>query len=282
MWIVKREDMPKRLIHLYCLIALLLLLAMPAHSFAQEAGEAAPKADSIVVKKNGRIKHQKPNQLDVWKLDLFQCGINEIRLWYEFQVSDHSSFEIGLGGIFPNEFWLDRGERPMIATGGGVYFAFRQYMDKKRYFSEPKLRSYFSPLLFYRYSTYQDEWFKITTADPLINDCSLQSEQIHQAAAVIRFGWQTTQGRIALDMYSGLGFKFIPSTRITSVHTDNTAVCEINSNSVMVNEVTKFSGANVIFNAGVKLGIRRNNKERHYEDDAPADGTVDPDSPPQF
>ena len=170
----------------------------------------------------------------------------------------------------------------MKANGFGVYFAFRKYMDKKRYFSEPKLRSYISPLVFYRYSAFKNEWFTYTTSNPNINDCVLQSEKIHQAAAVIRFGWQTSMGRIAIDFYTGMGVKFIPSNRITRVLTPLTAVCAINSTSVAFSGSQKFYGTNVIFNAGVKLGIRRNNKDRHYEEDQPAGPEGNPDAPAQF
>jgi hypothetical protein len=257
---------------------LLLLLALPFLVLAQPVDEIKPEKPA----KSSRIKGERPTQLDIWKLDVLQCGINEVRLWYEVQQGKHASLEFGLGGIFRNGFWYDRGDRPMVANGFGLYFGYRKYMDKKRYFSEPKLRSYFSPLVFYRFSTYQNEWFAFTTSDPGVNDCLLQSEKIHQAAVVIRFGWQTTAGRIAVDFYSGMGFKFIPSVRETHVMTPLTAVCAVNSTSVALSQTSKFYGTNVIFNAGVKLGIRRNNKERHYADDAPSTPGPNPESPPQF
>lgn len=259
-------------------LVLIVLLAMPLLMMAQEKATLEPAK----APKERRIKGVKPNQLDLIKLDVLQCGINEIRFWYEFQQGKHSSFEIGLGGIFKNDFWYSRGDRPMKANGGGIYFAYRHYMDKKRYFNEPKLRSYISPMVFYRYSSFKNEWFSYTTSDPLVNDCVLQSEKIHQAAAVIRFGWQTTAGRIAIDFYSGMGFKYIPSTRTTHVLTPLTAVCAVNSTSVSFSGSERLNGTNVIFNAGVKLGIRRNNKDRHYPEDQPSGPEGDPDSPPQF
>ncbi len=270
--------MSKSLVVKRYLFALLLCLSLPLGLFSQAVDELkVAKAP-----KEPRIKGQKPDQLDVWKIDVLQCGINEVRLWYEIQTGKHTSLELGLGGIYKNGFWYARGDRPMVANGFGVYVAYRKYMDKKKYFSEPKLRSYVSPMLFYRFSSYQNEWFAVTTSDPLVNDCFLQSENIHQAAAVIRFGWQTSRGRIALDFYSGMGFKYIPSVRTTHVITPLTAVCGLNSTSYASGEVTRFNGTNVIFNAGLKLGIRRNNKERHYEDDAPINLDADPETPPQF
>jgi hypothetical protein len=273
--------MPKRLLLRFCIGTMVLVSLLPAVAVGQ-TGDTEVTLKPAKEMREKRIKGEKPNQLDVFKLDLLQLGVNEARFWYETQIGKHSSLEFGVGAIYRNQFWYDRGERPMLANGFGLYFAYRQYMDKKRYFTEPKLRSYFSPLLFYRFSTYENEWFAFTTADPLINDCVLQSEKIHQAAAVIRFGWQTAYGRLALDFYSGMGFKFIPSIRTTHVFTPLTAVCAVNSTTVAVGESEKFYGTNVIFNAGIKLGIRRNNIERHYEGDAPSNNEVDPESPPQF
>lgn len=229
-----------------------------------------------------RIKGEQPNQLDLFKVDLFQFGINEARVWYERQQGSHTSLEFGLGMIYKNGFWYDRGDRPMLASGGGVYFAYRLYMDKKRYFSEPKLRSYFSPMLFYRYSQYKNQWLAYTTSDPTVNDCELCNEKFHQVGAVVRFGWQTARGRFALDFYSGLGFKFIPSIRTTIVATPATAVCEVNDNTVTVGLTEKFYPTNVIINAGMKLGLRRNNKERHYDEAQPDETGPDIETPPQF
>jgi hypothetical protein len=170
----------------------------------------------------------------------------------------------------------------MLANGVGAYFAYRIYMDKKKYFSEPKLRSYFSPLFFYRYSRYFNEWLAYTTSDPTVNDCVLYNEQFHQVAAVVRFGWQTARGRFALDFYTGLGYKFMPTITETVVITPSTAVCEVNDHTVAIGETEKFFPTNVIFNVGLKLGLRRNNKERHYDDITPAEPGPDPEAPPQF
>lgn len=270
--------MPERLELKHFVLTLLLCAALPLVAWTQVQDSAVTAKPA----KERRIKGEQPNQLDIFKLDVLQCGINEVRLWYEMQQGKHASLEFGVGGIFKNGFWFDRGDRPMVANGFGLYFGYRKYMDKKRYFSEPKLRSYINPMVFYRYSTYKNEWFGITSSNPGINDCLLQSEKIHQAAVVLRFGWQTSRGRVAIDFYSGLGFKFIPSVRTTHVITPLTAVCAVNSTSYASGEVTKFNGTNVIFNGGVKLGIRRNNKERHYDDDVPEPSGVDPESPPQF
>lgn len=260
---------------------LMAVALVPLCGMAQEAVELKPEK----APKQGRIKGEKPNQLDIIKLDLFQIGVNEVRVWYEHQIGKQNSLEFGLGAIYKNGFWYDRGDRPMLANGAGVYFAFRHYMEKKRYFSEPKVRSYISPLVFYRYSSYEDEWLAVTTGDPVLNDWYLYSEKIHQAAVVVRFGWQTARGRMALDIYSGLGFKFQPSVRYTSVMTPSAATFGVNDNTVTVGRTDKFYPTNVIINAGVKLGIRRNNKERNYNDpveETPTPGEPSPEEPPKF
>jgi hypothetical protein len=256
----------------------LLLVLAPLVLFSQERVELKPGKALRV----GRIKGEKPNQLDVIKLDLLQLGINEARLFYEMEIGKRSSLEFGLGAIYKNGFWYERGDRPMLAYGGGVYLAYRIYMDKKRYFSEPKVRSYFSPMLFYRYSQYKNEWIAYTTSNPDSNDCELYSEKFHQVGAIVRFGWQTSRGRLVLDFYSGLGFKFIPSIRKTHVVTPSTPVCVVTDRTEAVGLTEKFYPTNVILNAGIKIGIRRNNKERHYEDAVPDQKEADPETPPQF
>jgi hypothetical protein len=264
-----------------CFIAVMLFAWGCAAAIAQPTVELKPEKPP----KERRIKGEKPNQLDLIKVDLLQIGVNELRLWYEMEFRKNMSLEFGLGAIYKNGFWYDRGDRPMLANGVGAYFAYRVYMDKRKYFSEPKLRSYFSPLVFYRYSRYDNEWIAYTTSDPNVNDCILYNEQFHQFAAVVRFGWQTARGRIALDFYSGMGFKFIPSVREAVLMTPNTAVCEVNTNTVALGITDKFDGTNVIFNAGLKLGLRRNNKERHYDDvvpEEPGEPGPNPEEPPKF
>lgn len=249
------------------LLAFAFSLLFVGQAFAQQEGESK----------------EKPNQLDILKVDLLQLGVNEVRFSYEIELSKQSSIEVGAGYIFRNAFWYDRGDRPMLANGAGIYFAMRKYMDKKKYFSEPKLRSYVSPHIFYRYTTLEDEWLGYTTTDPGLFDCTLISEKIHQLGAVLRFGWQTSRGRLVFDFYSGLGFKFIPSTLRTHVITPLTGSCQINSTSYAVSEEEKFNGANVIINGGVKIGLRRNNRERNYGA-APAVDPSEPDgsAPPKF
>lgn len=250
--------------------------ALTAH--AQPTTELKPEKPL----KAGRIKGQQPNQLDLFKVDLFQVGINEVRLWYEMEMGKHSSLEFGLGAIYKNGFWFALGGRPTLANGGGVYLAFRRYMDKKRYFSEPKVRSYFSPVVFYRYSQYKHEWIALETSGPT-HPCNLLSENIHQAGLVMRFGWQTHHGRLALDFYTGLGFKFMPSTVTLVATTPAATTCGVDPTTVLVGAKETIYPTNVIFNGGIKLGIRRNNKERHYDDaPAPTPDGPDPEAPPQF
>jgi hypothetical protein len=233
--------------------------------------------------KPAKAKRPKPDQLDVLKLDVFQLGINEARLWYEMQTSRSTSLEFGLGYIYPNAFWFPRADRTMLGTGGGVYFAFRKYFDKKKYFSQPKLRSYFSPVLFYRYSAYNNAWLQYTTSDPNIFDCKLVSEKINQIGLVVRFGWQTYRGRFVIDFYSGMGFKYAPSLLTSHVMTPLTGLCTVNSTSQVLNTTEKFNGTNVILNVGLKLGLRRNNRDRHYKNEIqhPVE-EANPEEPPKF
>ncbi|MFM2375864.1 MAG: hypothetical protein RLZZ165_961, partial [Bacteroidota bacterium] len=199
--------MPRSL-HISCCIWIVFLAVLvPLGAFSQSQSKTPQETPP----KSVRIKGEKPNQLDIVKVDVLQLGINEARFWYEMQRGTHSSLEFGLGAIYKNGFWYDRGDRPMLAYGGGVYFGYRIYMDEKKIFSEPKFRSYFSPLLFYRYSAFKNEWISYTSSNSLLKDCNLYSERIHQAGAVVRFGWLTAMGRVAMDIYTGLGFKFIPS-----------------------------------------------------------------------
>lgn len=274
--------MPKILKRISYWLAIIGCMLIPVLTFAQQDVELKPgKAEN-----KGRIKGEKPNQLDILKVDVLQLGINELRVSYEMQTGKHSSVEFGLGAIYKNAFWYDRGDYPLLANGGGLYLAYRFYMDKKKYFSEPKLRSYFSPMIFYRYSSFKNEWIAIKNEHALF-DCYLQSQKIHQVAAIVRFGWQTNAGRLALDFYTGLGFKFMPTDRHVSVvsplRPPLLPTCTVINTTTTVNLDTRTFGTNVIFNAGVKLGLRRNNKERHYQsDDLPQEPGPDPESPPQF
>jgi hypothetical protein len=275
---VKRKEMPILATMRNHSLVVMLMLLFPFASFAQDPSMLKPAK----APRAHRIKGEKPNQSDVLKIDLLQVGVNEVRVLYEHQIGKHSSLEFGAGMIYKNAFWFPYGGRPMFASGGGVYFAFRRYMDKKKYFSEPKLRSYFSPMVFYRYSSYQNQWLALESAGP-IHPCELISENIHQAAIVLRFGWQTDHGRLALDFYTGLGFKFTPSTLTLVAITEECEVCEVNSTTTLSGESEKLYPTNVIFNGGVKLGIRRNNKERHYDEVAPmTEPGPDPETPPKF
>lgn len=257
----------KRIAQSLCWLMLFAFFALPS-VFAQDAGFEEEKKE-------------KPNQLDIIKVDLLQIGVNELRFWYESELTKTSSIELGAGYIFRNAFWYERGERPMLANGMGVYLGLRKYMDKKKYFSEPFLRSYVSPLLFYRYSQVKDEWLAYDSGTPGVYDCALISEKIQQLGIVLRFGWQTTQGRLALDFYTGLGFKYIPSTLTTHVITPLTGSCVVNNTTYASGASEKFNGTNVIFNGGIKLGLRRNNRERNY-DEVQLDQDADPAAPPAF
>ena len=209
---------------------------------------------------------EKPNQLDVFKVNVLQLAINEARLSYEMEIRPHQSLEFGAGYIYPNQFWFAQGDRPLLATGGGVYFSYRKYRVPKRYFSAPFFTSYVSPLLFYRYSAYENEWLLFQGPSPETSECAQYSERFQQLGLVIRLGGQTTQGRLVMDMYTGIGVKYIPSTLTQHVYNAETDICEIIPTSDLNEEVTQIQDFQVIFNAGLKLGLRRKNRERSYEE----------------
>lgn len=232
---------------------------------------------------NAEEEAEKPDQLDVFKLNVLQLAINEARLSYEMQIRPYQSLEFGAGYIYPNQFWFAQGDRPLLASGGGVYFSYRKYRAPKRYFSAPFFTSYISPLLFYRYSAYQDEWLLFQGPNPQSSECAQFSESIQQLGLVIRLGGQTTQGRLVMDIYTGIGVKYMPSTLTQHVYNAETDICEIIPTSDLTEVVSNIEDFQVVFNAGLKLGLRRNNRERNYQDRGNG-APMDPqdDAPPAY
>lgn len=226
----------------------------------------------------------RPQQLDILKINVGQFFINEARIMYEMQLRPKSSLEFGLGYIYKNAAWFEQGGRPMLAQGAGAYLGFRKYFVRKSIFYQPKILSYFSPMVFYRYSTYKDEWLFFPGGSPETSECERFSERINQLGIVFRIGWQTRVGRVALDMYGGLGFKWQPSVRTSTAFNDSTDVCEIIPSSDLTHFSIKESPVNVVLNAGVKIGLRRDNRERNYkikEDENPLKEDQ-PEGPPKF
>jgi hypothetical protein len=226
----------------------------------------------------------RPHQLDILKINVFQFFVNEARVMYEMQIRPKTSLEFGLGYIYKNGFWYKQGGRPMLATGGAVYVGLRNYFVRKTIFYQPKILSYIEPMLFYRYSTYKDEWLLFPGGLPQFSECERFSGKIHQLGLVFRVGWQTRVGRAALDMYGGLGFKWQPTVRTSTAFNDSTDVCEVLPTTDFSTYEIRLSPVNVVLNAGVKVGLRRKNRERNYqikeEKDPVKEGT--PDSPPRF
>lgn len=226
---------------------------------------------------------QKPNQLDVLKVNLTQIAVNEVRVLYEMELRPATSLEIGLGYIYPNRLWFAQGDTPTLATGGGVYFGFRKYRTAKRFFSTPFMRSYFSPVVFARYSTYEREWLLFQGPSAQLSECAQFSERITQLGTAIRFGGQTTQGRFVLDAYTGIGVKYMPSRVTQHALNEMTEACEVLPTTDLTEIVTNTSEVQVIFNLGLKIGLRRDNRDRNYDDKGVEEPTdTEGENPPIF
>lgn len=226
----------------------------------------------------------RPHQLDILKINVGQFFINEARIMYEMQLRPKSSLEFGVGYIYKNARWFEQGGRPMLAEGAGAYLGFRKYFVRKSIFYQPKILSYFSPMVFYRFTSYDDEWLLFPGGSEITSECERFSERIHQLGILFRIGWQTRVGRVALDMYGGLGFKWQPSVRTSTAFNDSTIVCEVLPTTDLTHFSVSESPVNVVLNAGVKIGLRRSNRERNYkikEDDNPLKEDQ-PESPPSF
>lgn len=225
---------------------------------------------------------EKPNQLNIIKLNVTQLLVNEARLLYELEMGKTTSLEFGAGYIYRNGFWYDRGGSTMLGSGFGVYAGARKYFDKKRYIYQPFLRSYSSVMLFARRSSFENEWLLFGDAQ-YGYQTELFSQVNYQYGGVVRFGWQTRAGRVVLDFYTGLGMKVAPSLTTSHALNDSSQVL----GPIPTTEYREISSRNseveVVLNAGIQLGIRQNNKVRDYkerpkrEEEAPFQET-----PPKF
>jgi|GEM_PF-6582070 len=226
---------------------------------AQTTAESpTPEATNVATEK------ERPNQYNAFKLNLGQLAINEARFLYEMQVGAASSLEFGLGYIYAQEFWFERGGEPLLASGFGLYASFRKYKIQQRYFSESFFTPYFSPIFFYRNTSYKDEWILFSGGTAADSECARYNRTFHQIGTAIRFGWQTTQGRVVLDLYGGLGVKFVPSLSTRTAYNTGTDICtELPSTDYTPFE-EDLSETNIILQAGIKLGLRRGNRDKDF------------------
>lgn len=225
---------------------------------------------------------EKPNQLDILKINVGQIAVNEVRLLYELELRKRLSLEFGTGYIYPHRRWFDQGGSPMLASGFGAYLGIRRYTDKRRVIYQPVFRSYIQLMAFFRRSSFENEWFFFPGSMPSDSECANQDEDINQLGGVVRFGWQTSRGRVAVDFYGGLGFKYMTQRIHTNIQNSGTDVCEIIPASTFPDRVANFEDVLVVFNAGVKIGIRRNNRERNYPSQFVNPDDVSGDKPPKF
>ena len=235
-----------------------------------------------VVEKTPEEK-EKPNQLDILKVNLTQIAVNEVRFLYEMELRPASSLEFGTGFIYPNQFWFTQGGTMTLATGAGAYIGYRKYRTAKRYFTTPFMRSYVSPMAFYRYSTYDDEWLLFQGPSPELSECALVSENIHQLGTALRFGGQTTQGTFVMDLYAGIGLKYQFGSITQSGLNAMTDVCEVTPDTDHTVTTSSTGELQVIIQAGLKIGLRRENRERNYEEKGiKSPEEVEGDNPPIF
>ncbi len=251
---------------------------LPAQSISTDPSVGSSSA----AKDSSDQEKERPNQFDVFKINVGQFAINEARLHYEMQIGPATSIEFGVGYIYPNSFWFERSSEAVLASGFGLYASFRKYRILNRYFSTPAFRPYFSPTVFYRNSSYQDEWFLFAGSTPELSECGRYSQTFHQIGTAVRFGWQTTQGRLVADLYAGLGVKFISSRLTQTAINRESDVCDVIdiTDFTVINE--DIFDTNIIVQAGVKFGIRRNNRDRTYKNRENQTAPEEDTSPPIY
>jgi hypothetical protein len=227
---------------------------------------------------------ERPNQLDIFKVNVTQIAVNELRVLYETQLRKASSLEFGASYIYANPFWFDRGGTQTLASGWGLYASYRKYFDRKAYIFQPKFRNYLAVQGFARFTHYDKEWLRFGSGIDLNNVlCEQISARIQQYGLVLRFGSQTNVGRVVVDFYAGLGVKYLPQQLTSHAVNDSTDVCgpipatkyrELRENT---------SAWGVALHGGMQLGIRRNNRVRKSpaKQEKPADPDY-PESPPHF
>lgn len=217
---------------------------------------------SLQAQTRPKEKKEKPNQLDVFKINIGQFFINEARISYEKELSYQSSIEIGAGYIYRNTRLYNQSGNIMLSSGWGVEVSFRKYQDKKSFIYESAFRTYFSPVLYYKNSAYADEWFILEVADTSQSSCTLQSERFHQLGLRLIFGFQSRKGRIVLDGYGGLGVKYLGNITTEHAFNEGSKICEIGPNTQFPEAVFNQNDIAATVHLGVKIGIRGNNKEK--------------------
>jgi len=223
----------------------------------------------------------KPDQLDIFKINLLQFAVNEARVSYEFQIGRTTSLELGAGYIYPNKFWYERSGSVMLSSGGGLYLGFRKYFDPKRYIYQPFFRSYVSIHGFARSTSFEDEWL-LFGSDRYGFQCELFSMQMKQFGGGFRIGFQSRAGRLVLDLYTGIGMKIVPTVTTSHALNDSSSVCAILPTTQIREIQMRNQDVEVVLNAGVNVGIRRNNRERAYMQIKREEPLEIPDTPAQF
>lgn len=247
-----------------------------------QTGTPETEGNSPEVKESTESEKERPNQFNIFKVNIGQFAINEARLLYEIQIGPASSIEVGAGYIYPNPFWFERSTEAVLATGFGVYGAYRKYRILNRYFSTPAFRPYFSPTAFYRYSSYENEWLLFEGPSVELSECARFSQTFHQIGTSIRFGGQTTQGRLVVDMYTGLGLKFIVSDLTQNAINRESDVCVVNSETELTVYQEHIFDTNILIQAGVKLGIRHGNRDQKFKNKRNKPDPTESTPPPTY
>lgn len=197
-----------------------------------------------------------PNRLNILKLTVTTLIGNEVRLSFEKELTYRSSLEFDAGYIFANPFWSDRFGKELIASGFGVGVSYRQYFDKKYYSIPPTMRSYLSPALVFRQTSYENEWFVLPHPNPDFSECQLESQTFTQVGFKALFGFQSRRGRVVFDIYSGLGIKYIKADYRLHAVNEGTEVCEIIPETIFYDESLTQNDLAVTLHAGAKIGFR--------------------------
>lgn len=214
----------------------------------------------------------KPNQNNILKLNVSALAQNKAMLLFEKELKHTTSLEFGAGYIYPSKFWASAVGPVYLSSGFTFSAAFRKYFDKEYYSVPPKFRSYLSPQLYYSHSGFKDQWFVLPHPDPALSECQMDSRTYNQYGMRLILGFQTTQGKVVLDMYAGLGFKVIQT--IYQLHAVTPGEnCMITDSTVFYTDPpSKFWDNSVTVHAGIKLGYRfGGHKEypRKFDSDMP-------------
>lgn len=201
-------------------------------------------------------KPNKPNQNNILKLNVTALAQNKAMVFYEMELAHRSSLEFGAGYIYPNKIWANQFGATFLGTGFTLSGSFRQYFDKRYYSIPPKFRSYISPSLYYRHSSYDDEWFLIPHPNPALSECQLESRVFNQYGLSFLFGFQSRQGRVVFDFYSGLGVKLINTNFTLNAVTPGESCMITDSTVFYTNESANITDVAVTVHAGIKIGFR--------------------------